>query len=60
LRARYEQSVAQLRPDLDLVEQISNELDLIGYYLFSATTKVPGRHAGARMFAPRFGITEIQ
>ncbi|MDN7183619.1 PhzF family phenazine biosynthesis protein [Caballeronia sp. SEWSISQ10-4 2] len=53
-----EQSVAQLRPDFDRVEQVSNELDLIGYYLFSTTTKVPGRHAGARMFAPRFGIVE--
>jgi PhzF family phenazine biosynthesis protein len=53
-----EQSVAALRPDLDLVESISDELDLIGYYVFSTATKVQGRHAGARMFAPRYGIAE--
>jgi PhzF family phenazine biosynthesis protein len=53
-----EQSVADLRPHFRLVESISDELDLIGYYVFSMTTKVRGRHAGARMFAPRFGISE--
>lgn len=53
-----ERSVAELRPHLGLVESLSDELDLIGYYVFSTTTKVQGRHAGARMFAPRFGIPE--
>ena len=53
-----ERSVAALRPHLDLVGSLSEELDLIGYYVFSTTTTVPGRHAGARMFAPRFGIPE--
>jgi PhzF family phenazine biosynthesis protein len=51
-------SVAELRPDLDLVASLSEELDLIGYYVFTTTTRVQDRHAGARMFAPRFGITE--
>lgn len=53
-----ERMVAELRPHLNLVESLSDELDLIGYYVFSTTTKVQGRHAGARMFAPRFGIPE--
>ena len=53
-----ERSVAALRPHRDLVESLSDELDLIGYYVFSTTMKVRGRHAGARMFAPRFGIPE--
>jgi len=53
-----ERSVAELRPHLNLIESLSDELDLIGYYVFSTTTKVQGRHAGARMFAPRFGISE--
>lgn len=53
-----ERSVAELRPHLRLVESVSDELDLIGYYVFSRTTKVQGRHAGTRMFAPRFGIPE--
>lgn len=53
-----EHSVSELRPDLGLVESLSDELDLAGYYAFSTTTKVQGRHAGARMFAPRLGIPE--
>lgn len=53
-----ERSVAELRPHLGLIESLSDELDLIGYYVFSTSTKVKGRHAGARMFAPRFGISE--
>lgn len=53
-----ERSVAAIRPDQRAIESISDELDLIGYYVFSTTTNVPGRHAGARMFAPRFGIAE--
>ncbi|WP_254603380.1 PhzF family phenazine biosynthesis protein [Burkholderia lata] len=53
-----EQSVTAIRPDQHAIESISDELDLIGYYVFSTTTKIPGRHAGARMFAPRFGIAE--
>jgi PhzF family phenazine biosynthesis protein len=53
-----EREVIELRPALDLVESLSSELDLIGYYVFSTATKVRGRHAGARMFAPRFGIPE--
>ena len=53
-----ERTVANLRPRLDRVESISNELDLVGYYVFSMTTKIPGRHAGTRMFAPRYGIAE--
>ncbi|NVK31460.1 MAG: PhzF family phenazine biosynthesis protein [Gammaproteobacteria bacterium] len=53
-----ERSVAELRPNLDLVESLSDELDLIGYYVFSPEAKIKNRHAGARMFAPRFGIPE--
>lgn len=53
-----ERTVSELVPRLNLVESISGDLDLIGYYAFSTTTKVQGRHAGARMFAPRFGIPE--
>ncbi len=40
------------------VEAISEERALIGYYAFTRTTRRPGRHAGSRMFAPRFGIPE--
>jgi PhzF family phenazine biosynthesis protein len=53
-----DRSVADLRPNLGLVESVSNDLDLIGYYAFSTTTNKAGRRAGTRMFAPRFGIAE--
>lgn len=52
------QTLAELRPRQDLVHAISEELDLIGVYAFTTETQCPGRHAGARMFAPRFGIPE--
>ncbi|CAJ0692071.1 MAG: PhzF family phenazine biosynthesis protein [Ralstonia sp.] len=53
-----EYSVAAIRPDQRAIEAISEELDLIGYYLFSTSTRTADRQAGARMFAPRFGIHE--
>ena len=31
---------------------------MIGFYVYSAQTNVSGRDAGARMFAPRYGIPE--
>ena len=51
-------SVAEIRPDQGLVKKISEQYDLIGYYVFTTETSLPGRHAGARMFAPRYGIDE--
>ncbi|WP_413705768.1 PhzF family phenazine biosynthesis protein [Ralstonia sp. Ralssp110] len=53
-----ERSVAAVRPDQRAIEAISEELNLIGYYLFSTSTRTAGRQAGTRMFAPRFGIDE--
>jgi PhzF family phenazine biosynthesis protein len=53
-----ERAVAELRPIPGLVESVSDELDLVGYYAFSTATRLQGRDAGARMFAPRFGIPE--
>jgi len=51
-------SVRNLRPNMSLINEVSEEFDLIGYYVFSTHVENPGRHAGARMFAPRFGIEE--
>lgn len=53
-----ERTVSMLRPDARLIEEISNQLDVVGIYAFSDATMVGGRHAGVRMFAPRFGIPE--
>jgi PhzF family phenazine biosynthesis protein len=50
--------LAKIRPDLDLISQISEEYDLIGFYLFSLETFKPVSDATTRMFAPRYGIVE--
>lgn len=53
-----EAAVRALAPGFDEIGRISEELDLIGYYVFCAETRVAGRDAGSRMFAPRYGIRE--
>ncbi len=55
---KNEDAVLQITPDFDAINQISEDYDLIGYYIFSQSTRKSGRAAGARMFAPRFGINE--
>jgi len=55
---KNEEAVLQVNPDFEAIHKISEAYDLIGYYLFSETTRVSGRDAGARMFAPRYGIPE--
>jgi PhzF family phenazine biosynthesis protein len=47
-----------VEPDFDLISQISDEYDLIGYYVFSTQTNIKDRDASTRMFAPRYGIQE--
>jgi PhzF family phenazine biosynthesis protein len=53
-----ETAVLSAHPDFGAIHKISEEFDLIGYYIFSQHTKIPGRDAGTRMFAPRYGINE--
>lgn len=50
--------LASIEPRLDQVQGISNQLDLVGYYVFTTDTGTPGRDATARMFAPRYAIAE--
>ena len=47
-----------IKPNLDLIAQISEEFDLIGYYIFTLDTKDQDRDVTTRMFAPRYGIEE--
>ncbi|MFL5744286.1 MAG: PhzF family phenazine biosynthesis protein [Niastella sp.] len=47
-----------IKPDYALISQISDELNLIGYYVFCTETSSPIRDATTRMFAPRYGIAE--
>lgn len=50
--------LSSIVPDLELMTAISEELDLVGFYVFAIATSRPGRHASTRMFAPRYGINE--
>ena len=50
--------VKSVSPTMKLISAMSEEYDLIGYYIFSPQTVKEGRDAGARMFAPRYGIDE--
>ncbi|MDX1739059.1 MAG: PhzF family phenazine biosynthesis protein [Alphaproteobacteria bacterium] len=47
-----------IEPDQALINDISEKLDLVGYYIFTFDVSEDGRDASARMFAPRFGIPE--
>ena len=53
-----EQTLSSLQPDFGLIEKLSDRFDLVGFYPFTLSAKRPGRIAGARMFAPRYGIRE--
>ena len=55
---RDEAAVRGVHPKFETIEQISAKYNLIGYYVFSRQTQVAGRDAGARMFAPLYGIQE--
>lgn len=47
-----------IKPDFDNINKISEELDLIGYYVFCTQTGNAEREAETRMFGPRYGIEE--
>ena len=45
-------------PDQDAIAEISEKLDLIGYYVFTTDTSATEHDATTRMFAPRYAIQE--
>lgn len=48
--------LAAMKPDTAALERLSDDMDLIGAYVFAADA--PGVAATTRMFAPRYGILE--
>ena len=48
----------QLVPDQSRINDISNKLDLIGYYVFTTDRNATQADATTRMFAPRYAIDE--
>lgn len=53
-----ESGLARIAPDHQAIAQISEALDLIGFYVFAITSGSGLAHATARMFAPLYGIPE--
>ena len=51
-------TLANITPDQDAINGISEKLDLIGYYIFTTETGDTDIDATTRMFAPRYGIAE--
>jgi PhzF family phenazine biosynthesis protein len=47
-----------IQPNFELISEISEAYDLIGYYVFTTDTDNLERDANTRMFAPRYGIEE--
>jgi PhzF family phenazine biosynthesis protein len=48
----------KIQPDFDAIAAISEQYDLVGYYVFGLLPHPQGRDANTRMFAPRYGIPE--
>ena len=58
LAVRDQATLANITPDQDAINEISEKLDLIGYYIFTTDTGDADIDATTRMFAPRYGISE--
>lgn len=55
---KNEEILKNIVPDFDLISEISEEFDLIGYYVFSNNTENTKYDATSRMFGPHYGILE--
>ncbi len=51
-------TLGRIIPDLPRISEISDRLDLIGYYVFTTAPEATNRDATARMFGPRYAIDE--
>lgn len=52
-----EDILKRIQPDFEWIANISEQYDLVGYYVFSSSSATE-RDAEARMFAPGYGIQE--
>lgn len=48
----------KMRPDAQELKKLSARFNVIGFYPFTRETRIQGRDASARMFAPAYGISE--
>lgn len=47
-----------LKPNFEQINDISEKLDLVGYYVFTVESEATDKDATTRMFAPRYAIEE--
>jgi PhzF family phenazine biosynthesis protein len=52
------ETLKNIVPNFDLIAELSEEFDLIGYYVFTLDAESKDRDVTTRMFAPRYGIEE--
>lgn len=57
-RVKDNKTLRSLEPNLESITTISEQYDLIGYYIYTTKPEAAKRHATTRMFAPRYGIEE--
>lgn len=55
---RSQAILKNLQPNMEVIHEISDALDLIGFYPFTVETFDPKNDASTRMFAPRYAIVE--
>ncbi|MGF1695401.1 PhzF family phenazine biosynthesis protein [Vibrio lamellibrachiae] len=55
---RSGEDLRNIAPNFEQIAEISEKLDLIGYYVFTVDETVTDKDATTRMFAPRFAIEE--
>lgn len=48
----------KIRPDAEKLKTLSADFNVVGFYPFTRETRIAGRDASARMFAPAYGIAE--
>lgn len=51
-------TLSRIVPDLPRISEVSDRLDLIGYYVFTTAPDATDKDATTRMFAPRYAIDE--
>jgi PhzF family phenazine biosynthesis protein len=54
----FKDTLKDLKPNMKLIHEVSDELDLIGFYPFTLETFEKISDASTRMFGPRYAITE--
>jgi PhzF family phenazine biosynthesis protein len=58
IAVKDESILQQLQPNFDAIKNLSQQLNLVGFYVFTTNVKDKAFDASTRMFAPYYGIDE--